>query len=150
MIDYHLTNPQNIYTQTVQIDETAPLPGAGTTIAPPELSGSEVAQWRGAEWIVLPEAPPLPELPTPTVPQICTPAQGLVALFAVKGITEDDVHQAIAQIPDPVERYKAQIGFTRATQWERQSATMQAMAALLSLSEQDLDALFTFAASVQV
>ncbi len=91
-----------------------------------------------------------PPLPEPVVPVICTPAQGLVALFAIKGITEADVSAAIAAIPDAVQRYMAQIGFQRATAWERNSATMQAMAALLGLSESDLDALFTYAAGVQV
>ena len=84
------------------------------------------------------------------LPAVCTPAQGLVALFAIKQITEQDVVTAIAAIPDPVQRYMAQIGFHRATAWERGSATMQAMAALLSLSETDLDALFSYAAGVQV
>lgn len=150
MTDYHLTDPQGIYTTTVQIDPMAPLPGSGTLTPPPETTGTQVAQWRGDAWLILPERPPLPEPAPPAVPQSCTPAQGLVALYAVKGITEDAIHAAIEQIPDPVQRYTAQIGFTRATTWERQSATMQAMAALLSLSEQDLDALFTFAAGVQV
>ena len=84
------------------------------------------------------------------VPQSCTPAQGLVALFAVKGITDADVATAIAGIPDAAQRYTAQIGFTRATVWERTSATMQAMAALLGLSEIDLSTLFTYAAGVHV
>ena len=92
--------------------------------------------------------PPLP-LP-PEIPQSCTPAQGLVALFAIKQITEQDVATAIAAVPDPVQRYTAHIGFNRATAWERGSATMQAMSALLSLSETDLDALFSYAAGVQV
>ena len=91
-----------------------------------------------------------PPLPEPVIPTICTPAQGLVALFAIKGVTEADVGAAIAAIPDAVQRYMAQIGFQRATAWERNSATMQAMAALLGLSESDLDALFTYAAGVQV
>ena len=91
-----------------------------------------------------------PEPQPPQVPAVCTPAQGLVALFAIKQITEQDVATAIAAIPDPVQRYTAQIGFNRATAWERGSATMQAMSALLSLSETDLDALFSYAAEVQV
>ena len=91
-----------------------------------------------------------PEPQPPQVPAVCTPAQGLVALFAIKQITEQDVATAIAAIPDPVQRYTAQIGFHRATAWERSSATMQAMSALLSLSETDLDALFSYAAGVQV
>ena len=91
-----------------------------------------------------------PPLPEPVVPTTCTPAQGLVALYAVKGITESAVNTVIAAIPDPVQRYTAQIGFQRATEWYRGSATMQAMASLLGLSESDLDALFTYAAGVQV
>ena len=81
-------------------------------------------------------------------PQACTPAQGLIALYALQSITEEDIATAIAAIPDPVQRYSAQIGYTRATTWERSSATMQAMAALLGLSESDLDALFVYAGGV--
>ena len=81
-------------------------------------------------------------------PQACTPAQGLIALYALQSITEEDIATAIAAIPDPVQRYSAQIGYTRATTWERTSATMQAMAALLGLSESDLDALFVYAGGV--
>ena len=80
----------------------------------------------------------------------CTPAQGLVALFALKQITEDNVLAAIGQIPDPVQQYTARIGYQRATVWERNSPTMQALAQLLQLSETDLDALFAYAVEVQV
>ena len=83
-------------------------------------------------------------------PQSCTPAQGLVALFALKNITEDNVLTAIDQIPDPVQQYTARIGYQRATVWERNSPTMQAMAQLLQLSGTDLDALFAYAVEVQV
>ena len=89
-------------------------------------------------------------LPEPLPPTVCTPAQGLIALFVLKQITEQDILDAIAQIPDDVQRYTATIGYRRATTWERESATMQAMAGLLSLSEEDLDALFVYAAQVQV
>ncbi|ARU04762.1 hypothetical protein CCO03_08790 [Comamonas serinivorans] len=86
----------------------------------------------------------------PAVPQVCTPAQGLVALFVLKQITEDDVKAAIAGISDPAARYTANIGLSRATEWRRDSETMQVMATLLSLSEEDLDELFTFAVTVNV
>ena len=89
-------------------------------------------------------------LPEPLAPVSCTPAQGLIALYALKSITEQNILDAIAQIPDPVQRYTAQIGYSRAITWERESQTMQAMAALLSLSEQDLDDLFAYAAGVEV
>ena len=81
---------------------------------------------------------------------VCSPAQGIVALFAVKQITEADVNAAIAGITDPVARYTAQIAFARATEWRRDSAAMQQLAALLGLTEQDLDALFIFAATVRL
>lgn len=90
-------------------------------------------------------------LPSVTqVLQTCTPAQGLVAIFALKNITEDDVLTAISQIEDPVAQYTARIGYQRATTWERGSPTMQTMAQLLQLSEADLDELFAYAAAVKV
>lgn len=84
------------------------------------------------------------------VPQSCTPAQGLIALFALHSITEDQISSAIASISDPVQRYTAQIGYSRATTWERKSATMKAIADLLGLSDADLDSLFVHAAGVLV
>lgn len=86
----------------------------------------------------------------PQRPSVCTPAQGLIALYAFKGITEADITGAIERIADQAQRYTAQIGYTRATTWERESATMQALAALLGLTEEDLDALFTYAVGVRV
>jgi hypothetical protein len=84
------------------------------------------------------------------LPQACTPAQGLVALFALKQITEEDVLAAISQIADPVAQYTARIGYQRATTWERDSPTMQAMAGMLKLSEADLGELFAYATAVKV
>lgn len=83
-------------------------------------------------------------------PEVCTPAQGLVALYVLKRITEDNVLQAINSIPDDELRYTARIGYQRATSWERTSPTMQTMAQLLQLSESDLDELFTHAAGVNL
>ena len=92
----------------------------------------------------------VPTTPTPATPTVCSPAQGLVALFAVKQITEADVNDAIAAIPDPVARYTAQVAFARATEWRQDSASMQQLAALLNLTEQDLNDLFAFAVTVTV
>lgn len=106
--------------------------------------------WEVQQWPVPIDLPELPEPEEPKPPAICTPAQGLVALFALKNITEDSVLDAIAQIPDPVQQYTARIGYQRATTWERGSPTMQAMAQLLQLSDEDLDELFAYAVGVQV
>ena len=88
--------------------------------------------------------------PTPATPTVCSPAQGLVALFAIKQITEDEVNATIAAITDPVLRYTSQVAFARATEWGRDSASMQQLATLLGLTESDLDALFEFAVTVAV
>ena len=104
--------------------------------------------WNG-EAFIAPEPEHAPEMPAPA-PQTCTPAQGLVALFALKQITDDDIKAAIGAIEDPVLRYTASIGFARANEWRRDSETMQQMAALLGLSESDLDDLYAYAVDVQV
>ena len=88
-------------------------------------------------------------LPAPA-PTACTPAQGLIALYAIKQLTEQDILDAIVQIPDPVQRYTATIGYQRATTWQRGSATMTTMAQLLGLTDEDLDALFVYAVGVEV
>ena len=88
--------------------------------------------------------------PTPATPTVCSPAQGLVALFAIKQITESDVNATIAAITDPVLRYTSQVAFARATEWRRDSVAIQQLATLLGLTETDLDALFAFAVTVAV
>lgn len=87
-------------------------------------------------------------VPNPAIS--CTPSQGLVTLFALKNITEDDVDAAIDLITDQVERYTAKIAFKHAKTWERNSKTMNVMAALLNLSDSDMDELFEYASTVQV
>ena len=90
-------------------------------------------------------------LPAPaTTTTTCTPAQGLIALYAIKQITEKDILDAIAQIRDPVQRYTATIGYQRTTAWQRSSATIASMVQLLGLTEEDLDALFVYTVGVEV
>lgn len=113
-----------------------------------EASESFVEQQHPSAWR-LAENQPVP-IASVAAPQVCSPAQGLVALFAVKQITEADVNAAIAGIADPVLRYTTQIAFARATEWRRDSAAMQGLASLLGLTEQDLDELFAFAVTVAV
>ena len=105
-------------------------------------AGSAGPGWRyiGGEFVA-----PDPE-PDP-VPQSVTPAQGLMALYVLKGITEDDVLAIINAIEDPTMRYQAQIAYKKATTWDRNSQTMQTVAQLLSLTKPDMDELFTLAAT---
>ena len=127
------------------------IPAGAYEDEPPYLNEPGVTYWRCVDgaW-KLEDVPKPPESPPPETPTVCSPAQGLVALFAIKHITEDDVLAEIASIPDEVQRYTARIGYQRATSWERNSTTMQTMAQLLQLSESDLDELFVYATGVAV
>ena len=118
---------------------------APPSVTPGKRSIRVADQWRVKDDPWAPKPPAVPPMPV-----TCTPAQGLVALFALKRITEDHILEAIAQISDPVLQYTARIGYQRATSWERDSPTMQTMAQLLQLTEQDLDELFNYASSVNV
>ena len=122
----------------------------GQTVINPILATPEFAeQLHPGKWR-LADVQDVPAEPAPATPTVCSPAQGLVALFAIKQITESDVNATIAAIPDPVARYTSQIAFARATEWRRDSASIQQLAALLGLTESDLDALFEFAVKVTV
>ena len=122
----------------------------GKTVTNVILATPEFAeQLHPGKWR-LAEVQDVPAEPAPATPTVCSPAQGLVALFAIKQITESGVNATIAAIPDPVARYTAQIAFAHATEWRRDSASIQQLAALLGLTESDLDALFAFAVTVAV
>lgn len=122
----------------------------GDTVSNTILATPEFAEQRHPGAWRLAEVQDVPTPPTPATPTVCSPAQGLVALFAIKQITESDVNTTIAAITDPVARYTSQIAFARATEWRRDSASIQQLAALLGLTESDLDALFEFAVKVAV
>ena len=56
---YYTADSRDVFISAVQIDPYAPLPN-GSLTAPPETSGTEVAQLTGGGWTVLPEYPPEP------------------------------------------------------------------------------------------
>lgn len=122
----------------------------GDTVSNIILATPEFAEQQHPGAWRLAEVQDVPTPPTPATPTVCSPAQGLVALFAIKQITESDVTATIAAIPDPVASYTSQVAFARATEWRRDSASIQQLAALLGLTEADLDALFEFAVKVTV
>ena len=122
----------------------------GDTVTNVILATLEFAEQQHPGKWRLAEVQDVPTPPTPATPTVCSPAQGLVALFAIKQITESDVNATIAAITDPVARYTSQVAFARATEWRRDSASIQQLSALLGLTESDLDALFEFAVKVTV
>lgn len=80
----------------------------------------------------------------------CTPAQGLIALYELKGIAEDEIVAMIEAIEDPLVRYRAKIAFNRATDWKIDHPVIQMLAQVKGLTEDDINALFAYAAQVQV
>lgn len=141
---------------TMSIPDGADLTGIGYERVFPALSMPEP----GPDQIVVQQPPvkvggvwreayALADKPV-VVPDVCTPAQGLVALYVLHGITEQDIQAAIAAIQDAEQRYTAQIAFSRATEWRAGSPTMQIMAGLLGLTSENLAALFAKAVTVEV
>lgn len=123
----------------IATSDPAPWMGRAGKTAPTYDPATQGCFWRDNAWVVE------DVVPVVEVPEEVTPAQGLMALYVLKGITEDDVLAAIGTIPDATLRYQAQIAYGKATSWQRYSTTMQATAALLALTEQDMDDLFTLA-----
>ena len=87
-----------------------------------------------------------PDKLKPSVPQQVTMRQARLALLGI-GLL-DDVDAAIAAIPDPVQRKAAEIEWEYAQTVDRNSPFTQQTAAGLSLTAEQLDALFTQAAGL--
>ncbi len=74
-----------------------------------------------------------------------TKRQACLALFDLRGIKKDQIAAALAQIPDPDQRYRAEVDWEDARDFESDSPTMLMLAAALGLSEADLALLFDYA-----
>ena len=62
---FYKWDAQCIYFDSVDVDETGPLPERSTPTKPPKLTGTQVARWTGSGWEKLaaapePESPPAP------------------------------------------------------------------------------------------
>ena len=68
MLTYYAYDSQAIYTNPVEFDPYGPIPPNSTPIAPPALTGTEVAQLQSDGWVILSERPPAPPEPTPASP----------------------------------------------------------------------------------
>lgn len=61
MITVYQWDLQQIFAGSVSVNQEAPVPPRSTLKPPPETIGTEVAQWNGSGWAVLPERPAPPE-----------------------------------------------------------------------------------------
>ena len=65
MLTYYAYDSQAIYTNPVTFDPYGPIPPNSTPIAPPALTGTEVAQLQSDGWVILAVRPPAPPEPDP-------------------------------------------------------------------------------------
>lgn len=68
--------------------------------------------------------------------------QGMLSLFLLKGIKDSDVDDAINTISDPNLRYITKVNWQGASEFVSDSETVQKLAEILELSEQDVKELF--------
>ena len=88
-----------------------------------------------------------PPLPTP-VPEQVTRAQGKAVLIQA-GLWQD-VLDYVAGITGPTERQLAEVALHDTTHWQRTSPFLNAAAAALGITEQQMDALFQQAAEIEL
>ncbi|NYT81454.1 DUF4376 domain-containing protein [Alcaligenaceae bacterium] len=63
----YLFDEQRIYMHALEVDAYGPIRARSTLTVPPETTGTEVAQWTGSDWVVLPERPVPPAPPEPSI-----------------------------------------------------------------------------------
>lgn len=89
-----------------------------------------------------------PPPPPPVVPAQVTRAQGKAAL--VQAGHWPAVLDYVAKISDPTDRLLAEIALNDTVYWRRESPFLKECAKAIGLSEDELDDLFTLAASIEL
>lgn len=116
-----------------------------TEVVPPAYDAeTQSCFWRDDKWEVVDVTPEI------AYPAVCSPAQGLVALYSIKGIKESDILKAIDGIKEDQTKYLATIAYNKASEWNRDSDSFQMLAGILKLTDDDLNELFAFAATVNI
>lgn len=72
MTKIYIRDSEHIYIDSLELNPHGPIPPLSVLVAPPLLSGDEVARWNGADWDVLPERP---APPAPSIEDLCAQVQ---------------------------------------------------------------------------
>ena len=119
------------------VDVFAPVP-KGCLIAPPALTGSQVARWIATSWEVLQEHPVAPPAP---IPQSVTMRQAELALLDADLL--DDIEALIPMLPR-----SDQISWKRASVVERSNPLVAYVQQTKGMTDAQIDALFVQAATL--
>lgn len=125
----------------------APIEGRSTDVAPPEHQPGDGFgwNWSGVAWVLAPLNPE-PMSVVPSVPVSVSMRQAKRALLNAGLLDAADM--AIAGIADDTARRAAQIDWTSATEVRRDWPLVAAIAQALSLTDQQIDALFVAASQL--
>lgn len=142
-------NAQGYFTGPVIADES-PLepgvyliPGGAIDVTPPNVPQGKVALRQGSSWVFV--TPQEPETPPPIdgVPQSVTRFQALAALHLAGHLP---AVEAIMAAPET--DMMAKLAWANALSFERSSPLLASLAAVLGMTDADLDALFTAASGI--
>lgn len=156
MIPLYLYDSQFIYSSSGEYDPMKPIPPMSTSVVSPMTTGTEVAQWKGSGWVVLPERPPTPEPAPEPVPEEIEGWQAEVIMRLTPVDLEDEqsqnvwdrVQDIITAMPDGSEKVTAQIVLQRG-KLRRDSAMLSTLAPLVPLTDDRVDSMFRLGAAVE-
>lgn len=143
MITIYTYDSTGIYSNAVECDPLKAVP-AGLLVAPPALTGTQVAQVQNGAWVVLPEYPVAPVQP-PQVPAAVTMRQARLALLGAGLLANIDA--AIDALPSP-QKEAARIEWEYSQEVQRHNGFVSALAPALGLTAEQTDALFVQAATL--
>lgn len=102
MVSVYIFDVQGIYSHRLEMDPMGEIPAQSTQVEPPEATYPEVAQWNGAEWTVLPEAPPMPS-------PVASPALISVLAFRNRFTAAEKAAIELGAVHDPTATAEAQL-----------------------------------------
>ncbi len=144
MLTLYLWDAQGLYTGHRSADPLGPLPARSTPTAPPEMEGAQVARWTGQGWELLAERPAPPGAVV-VVPGSVTMRQARQAMLSAGILAQVDA--LIAAMPGE-EGESARIDWNHAREVKRDWPLIGALGPQIGLTEQQIDDLFIYAATV--